>query len=303
MKFSNILKTAGKTPIVKLNRLFSDDYEVYMKIEKSNPGGSIKDRVAIKMIEDAENAGVIDCNTTIIEATSGNTGAGLSMVCAVKGYRIIIIMPESMSIERRKLMTAYGAELILTPASKGMKGAIEKANELNKAIKNSWIPSQFENNSNPEAHRNQTALEIIKDFPDGLDYLIAGVGSGGSITGNGEILKKEYPKIEIIAVEPELSPVLSGGKPGPHPIQGIGAGFVTKILNTGIYNKVTTVSKDDAFFFTAELAKKEGILAGISTGANLAAINKNLVNIEKGSRILTFCYDTGERYLSIDNLF
>lgn len=303
MKSNNILATIGNTPHVRINRLFGQDHEVWIKLEKNNPGASIKDRIALAMIEDAEARGLLKPGSTIVEPTSGNTGIGLALVAAVKQYRIILVMPESMSVERRKLMSAYGAEFVLTPREKGMKGAIEKAGEIVKETPGAWMPQQFDNPANAEIHRNTTAAEILHDFPDGLDYLITGVGTGGHITGVAEILKKKFPSLKAFAVEPELSPVLSGGAPSPHPLQGIGAGFVPSVLNVSVLDGIIQVSKDDAFFFTQRLAKEEGILAGISTGASLAAVAKKLAEIPKGARILTFNYDTGERYLSIEGLF
>ncbi len=303
MKANNILETIGNTAHVRINKLFGSDHEVWIKLEKNNPGASIKDRIALAMIEDAEKKGLLNKDSVIIEPTSGNTGIGLALVAAIKGYKIILVMPESMSIERRRLMALYGAEFVLTPREKGMKGAIERANELAGETKGAWIPRQFDNPANIEIHRNTTAKEIIADFPDGLDYLITGVGTGGHITGVGEVLKEKFPNIKVFAVEPELSPVLSGGAPSPHPIQGIGAGFVPSILNTSMLDGIIQVSKDDAYAFALRMAKEEGILSGISTGASLAAVNKKLPEIPKGSRILTFNYDTGERYLSIEGLF
>jgi cysteine synthase A len=255
------------------------------------------------MIEDAEKNSILKPGSVIIEPTSGNTGIGLAIVAAVKGYRLILVMPESMSLERRKIMSSYGAEFVLTPREKGMKGAIERAKELVQETPDSWMPMQFDNPSNTEIHRTTTAQEIIKDFPEGLDYLITGVGTGGHITGVAEVLKKKFPNIKVFAVEPELSPVLSGGSPSPHPIQGIGAGFVPSILNTKILDGIIKVSKDDAFSFTKRAAKEEGLFVGISSGASLAAVNQKLSEVPKGSRILTFSYDTGERYLSIEGLF
>jgi cysteine synthase len=303
MKANNILETIGNTPHVRLNKLFGDAHEVWIKLEKTNPGASIKDRIALAMIEDAEAKGLLNKDSVIIEPTSGNTGIGLALVAAVKGYKIILVMPESMSIERRRLMSLYGAEFILTPREKGMKGAIEKAGELTAATPNAWMPQQFDNPANTEIHRKTTALEILNDFPDGLDYMITGVGTGGHITGAAEILKQHFPNLKVFAVEPELSPVLSGGAPGPHPIQGIGAGFAPSILNKEILDGVIQVSKDDAFSYARRLAKEEGILSGISTGASLAAVAKKLAEIPAGSKVLTFNYDTGERYLSIEGLF
>lgn len=303
MKANNILATIGNTPHVKINRLFGQDHEVWIKLEKTNPGASIKDRIALAMIEDAEAKGLLKPGSIIVEPTSGNTGIGLALVAAVKQYRIILVMPESMSVERRKLMSAYGAEFVLTPREKGMKGAIEKAGEIVKETPGAWMPQQFDNPANAEIHRNTTAAEILQDFPDGLDYLITGVGTGGHITGVAEVLKKKFPSLKVFAVEPELSPVLSGGAPSPHPLQGIGAGFVPSVLNVSVLDGIIQVSKEKAFFFTQRLAKEEGILAGISTGASLAAVSKKLAEIPKGARILTFNYDTGERYLSIEELF
>lgn len=301
MKYNNILEAIGKTPVIKINKLFDPSLEVWIKLEKSNPGGSIKDRIALAMIEDAEQRGLINAHTTIIEPTSGNTGIGLALVAAVKGYKLILVMPESMSIERRKLMEVYGATFELTPREKGMKGAIEKANEMVASIDNAWSPSQFNNPANPDIHKKTTALEILQDFPEGLDYLITGVGTGGHITGVAEVLKKEFPNLKVIAVEPELSPVLSGGAPGPHPIQGIGAGFVPEVYKASLIDSVIQVSKDEAFEKARNIAKKEGIFVGISTGASLAAIAK--ANLPQDSKVLTFNYDTGERYLSVEGLY
>lgn len=303
MRVKNILETIGNTDHVRINKLFRSDVEVWMKLERSNPGGSIKDRIALSMIEDAENKGILRKNSIIIEPTSGNTGIGLAMVAAVKGYRIILVMPESMSIERRKLMSTYGAEFVLTPKEKGMKGAIDKAAEMVGEIENSWMPQQFENEANTAAHRNFTAQEILRDFPEGIDYLITGVGTGGHITGCAQILKKEYPGLKVFAVEPAASPVLSGGNPGPHPIQGIGAGFVPGILHRELLDGIVLISKEDAFEYARRCAKEEGIFVGVSSGASLAAVSKKIKDVPAGSRILTFCYDTGERYLSVEGLF
>lgn len=303
MKANNILETIGNTPHVRLNKIFGQDHQVWIKLEKTNPGSSIKDRIALAMIEDAEQKGLLHKDSVIIEPTSGNTGIGLALVAAVKGYKIILVMPESMSIERRRLMSLYGAEFVLTPREKGMKGAIERAKELVAETPNGWMPQQFDNAANTEIHRKTTAQEILKDFPDGLDYLITGVGTGGHITGVAEVLKAAFPNLKVFAVEPELSPVLSGGAPGPHPLQGIGAGFVPSILNTAILDGIIPVSKDNAFKYAQELAKQEGILVGISTGASLAAVAQKLAEIPAGSKVLTFNYDTGERYLSIEGLF
>ena len=303
MKAGNILATIGNTPHVKINRLFGDQHEVWLKLEKNNPGSSIKDRIALAMIEDAEQKGLLSKETVIIEPTSGNTGIGLALVAAVKGYKIILVMPESMSIERRRLMALYGAEFVLTPREKGMKGAIEKAGELVQSTPNAWMPQQFDNPANTAIHRQTTALEILADFPEGLDYIITGVGTGGHITGVAEILKAKFPSLKVFAVEPELSPVLSGGAPSPHPIQGIGAGFVPSILNTTLLDGIIQVSKEEAFSFTQRAAKEEGILLGVSSGASLAAVYKKLPEIPAGAKILTFNYDTGERYLSVEGLF
>ncbi|MCF1713154.1 cysteine synthase A [Flavihumibacter sp. RY-1] len=299
----NILETIGNTPHVKLNRLFGSDHSVYIKLERANPGASIKDRIALAMVEDAEKKGLLHKDSVIIEPTSGNTGIGLAMVAAVKGYKLILVMPESMSIERRRLMSLYGASFELTPREKGMKGAIEKAKELVASTPHGWMPQQFDNPANTEVHRRTTAQEIIKDFPNGLDYLITGVGTGGHITGCAEILKEKFPNLKVFAVEPELSPVLSGGSPAPHPIQGIGAGFVPGIYNAAVIDGVIPVSKDDAFAYAQRAAKEEGIFMGISSGASLAAVAKKLAEIPAGSTVLTFNYDTGERYLSIEGLY
>lgn len=307
MKFPSILDSIGNTPLIRINRLFPEatkkNITLWMKLEKSNPGGSIKDRIAKAMIEDAENAGQINSETVIIEPTSGNTGVGLAMVCAVKGYRLILTMPESMSLERRRLMAIYGAELVLTPREKGMKGAIERAKELVSENKNSWMPMQFENPSNPNIHHNSTAQEILQDLDTPIDYFITGVGTGGHITGCAEVLKKKFPKIQVMAVEPSDSPVLSKGNPGPHAIQGIGAGFIPKVLRTDLIDEIITVTKEEAFHYTREAARLEGILLGISSGASLAAFSKKIAGMKENSTGLTFCYDTGERYLSIEGLF
>jgi cysteine synthase A len=302
MKANNILETIGNTPVVKLNRLF-ENRNVWMKLERNNPGNSIKDRIALAMIEDAEQKGILNPNSVIIEPTSGNTGIGLSLVAAVKGYKVILVMPESMSVERRKLMEIYGAEFELTPKEKGMKGAIERAAELVAETPNGWSPKQFDNPVNIEIHKTTTALEILNDFPDGLDYIITGVGTGGHITGVAEVLKVKFPNLKVIAVEPELSPVLSGGDPGPHPLQGIGAGFIPKNYHAEDIDEVIQVTKDDAYEYTRQVARKEGILTGVSTGSSLAAVAKKLKEIPEDAIILTFNYDTGERYLSVEGLF
>ncbi len=303
MKVSSILETIGHTPHVRINRLFNKNIEVWMKLERANPGGSIKDRIALEMIEEAERTGKINAETTIIEPTSGNTGIGLAMVAAAKGYKLILTMPKSMSIERRRYMTALGARLELTPPEKGMGGAIDRATEMVNEIENAWMPQQFENPANAEAHRKTTAQEILDDFPEGIDYLITGVGTGGHITGCADILKAKFPKLQVFAVEPTESAVLSGGEKGPHALQGIGAGFVPKVLNRAILDGVITVDAKDAFNFASRCAREEGIFIGISSGASLAAINNKLRDMPEGSRVLTFCYDTGERYLSVEGLF
>lgn len=303
MKAQNILQTIGNTTHVRINNLFGDDHEVWMKLEKNNPGASIKDRIALAMIEDAEAKGLLKQGSVIVEPTSGNTGIGLAIVAAVKGYRLIVVMPESMSIERRRLMAIYGAEFVLTPREKGMKGAIETADEIVATTSNAWMPAQFDNPSNTEVHRRTTAQEVLNDFPDGLDYLITGVGTGGHITALSEVLKEKWTDLKVYAVEPALSPVISGGAPGPHPIQGLGAGFIPSILNTALLDGTIQIQKEEAFEYTQKVARQEGILVGISSGAALAAVAKKLPEIPKGSRVLTFCYDTGERYLSIEGLF
>jgi cysteine synthase A len=303
MKAANILQTIGNTPHVRLNRLFPSRVEVWAKLERANPGGSIKDRIALAMIEDAEARGILTRESVIIEPTSGNTGIGLAMVAAVKGYPLTLVMPESMSIERRRLMAAYGAKLELTPRAQGMKGAIARAQELLAQTPHAWMPQQFENPANVEVHKRTTAREILQDFPEGLDYLITGVGTGGHITGVAEVLKDRFPRLKVFAVEPVKSPVLSGGQPGPHPIQGIGAGFVPKILRTEVLDGIIQIPEEEAFDFARRAAKEEGIFLGISSGASLAAVQRKLAEIPDGSRVLTFNYDTGERYLSIETLF
>lgn len=303
MKLNNILEAIGNTPVIKINKIFPNSVEVWMKLEKQNPGGSLKDRIALAMIEKAEKDGTINKDTLIIEPTSGNTGVGLAMVCAVKGYKLVLVMPESMSVERRKLMSSYGASFVLTPKEEGTSGAIKKAMQMAEETENSWIPQQFENPANPEIHAKTTAQEIQNDFPNGIDYLITGVGTGGHITGVTEILKQKFPNMKSFAVEPTDSPVISGGKPGPHPLQGIGAGFVPKNLHTDLLDGIIQVEKQEAFTFAQRSAAEEGILAGISTGASLAAVNKKLAEIPEGSVVLTFNYDTGERYWSVDGLF
>ncbi len=302
MIYNNVLETIGNTPIIKLNKLFPN-HNVYIKVEKQNPGGSIKDRIALAMIEDAEKAGILKPGGTIIEPTSGNTGIGLSFVAAVKGYKMIITMPESMSIERRKIMEAYGAEFVLTPKELGMKGAIAKAQELAETIEGAWVPQQFENSSNPTVHYNTTAKEILSDFPQGVDYLITGVGTGGHLSGIGKALKEINSSTKVIAVEPTDSPVISGGNPGPHAIQGIGAGFIPTNLDTSIVDSSIQITKEEAYEFAKKVAKVEGLPVGISTGASLAAVAKTLNEVDKEAKILTVNYDTGERYLSVEGLF
>jgi cysteine synthase len=303
MRAQSILDTIGRTPHVRLRRLFKDA-EVWMKLERANPGGSIKDRIGLSMIEDAEKRGVLKPGqSVIIEPTSGNTGVGLAVVAAVKGYPLILVMPESMSIERRRLMAAYGAKFELTPRAEGMKGAIARAQQLVKDTPGAWMPQQFENEANVEVHRRTTAVEILEDFPEGLDYIITGVGTGGHITACAEVLKPKWSRLKVFAVEPSKSPVLSGGQPSPHPIQGIGAGFIPKIMRKELMDGVIQVTEEEAFDFSRRAAREEGIFVGISSGAALAAVQRKLREIPAGSRILTFCYDTGERYLSIENLF
>jgi cysteine synthase len=304
MKINSILEAIGNTPHIRLQKIFPD-HEIYIKLEKQNPGGSIKDRIALAMIEDAEKRGIIKPGGTIIEPTSGNTGIGLAWVGSVKGYKVILVMPESMSIERRRLAIAYGAELVLTPREKGMKGAIEKAEELQKNTPNSFVPQQFKNQANPKIHAKTTAKEIIQDFSEGIDILITGVGTGGHITGVGEVLKQKFPSVKIYAVEPTESSIIAGGDPGPHAIQGIGAGFIPDTLDTKILDGSIQITKEEAFNYVRLLAKKEGILAGISTGASLAAVAKKIQELPLSSnlKILTFNYDTGERYFSVDGLF
>jgi cysteine synthase A len=303
MKLNSILEGIGPTPHVRIHHLFGSRVEVWMKLERANPGGSIKDRIALSMIEEAERQGLLDPGSVIIEPTSGNTGVGLAMVAAVKGYRLILVMPESMSVERRRLMATYGATFELTPREGGMKAAIERALELAERTPRSWIPSQFDNPANPAIHRSATAQEILDDFPEGLDYLITGVGTGGHITACGELLKERFPELQVFAVEPEASSVISGGDPGPHPLQGIGAGFIPQNLRTEVLDGAIKIGKEEAFDYARRCAREEGILVGISTGASLAAVSKKLPEMAAGSRVMTFCYDTGERYLSVDDLF
>lgn len=302
MKFNNILGAIGNTPVIRLSKLFPN-HQVWIKLEKSNPGGSIKDRIALAMIEKAEREGIINKDTIIIEPTSGNTGVGLALVAAVKGYKLVLVMPESMSVERRKLVSAYGASFVLTPKEKGTGGAVEKAKELAASIPNSWIPQQFENPANPEIHRFTTAQEILNDFPNGVDYFISGIGTGGHLSGIGEVLKEKLPHTKVLGIEPAGSPILSGGKPGPHPLQGIGTGFIPKTLNTSIYDGIITIEKEEAYEYTKRLVRTEGILAGISTGTSLAAIAKKLPEIKENEVVLTVNYDSGDRYWSVADLF
>jgi cysteine synthase len=303
MKYDNILQTIGNTPHIRINHLFRDDIEVWMKTESFNPCSSIKDRIALAMINDAEEKGLINKDTVIIEPTSGNTGIGLALVAAVKGYRLILTMPESMSIERRKYMHALGAELVLTPKELGMGGTIAKANELLEETPNAWMPQQFQNPANVQAHKDTTAAEILADFSDGLDYLITGVGTGGHITACAEVLKDSFSELQVFAVEPEKSPVISGGEKGLHRLQGIGAGFIPDVLNVDILDGTIQVSEEDSFEMARRCAKEEGIFIGISSGATLAAVKQRESEMASGSRILIFSYDSGERYLSIEDLF
>lgn len=303
MRISSILEAIGDTPHVRINKLFGSDREIWMKLERSNPAGSIKDRIALAMIEEAERTGTLKQGGTIIEPTSGNTGVALAMIAAVRGYKAIIVMPESMSVERRTLIKGYGATLILTPRELGMKGAIERAHEIAQSTPNAWIPQQFENPANPAIHATTTATEIVNDFPEGIDYLITGIGTGGHITGCAEILKQKFPQLQVFGVEPAASPVLSGGEPSPHPIQGIGAGFVPKNCNTSLIDSIVTVNNEDAFLYAQRAMKEEGISIGISSGASLAGVAQLLPSIPKQSTVLTFCYDTGERYVSNTNLY
>ena len=300
MAFDNVLQTIGNTPHIRINKLFGSTHQVYVKSERSNPGGSIKDRIALAMIEDAEKSGALKPGDTIIEPTSGNTGVGLALVAAVKGYKLILVMPDSMSIERRRLMLAYGATFDLTPREKGMKGAIARAQELAEQTPDSWIPQQFDNPANIDVHVRTTALEIAIDFPNGVDYIITGVGTGGHLSGVAQVLKAKWPNLKVFAVEPSASPVISGGAPAPHPIQGIGAGFIPKNLKTELLDGVILVEAEAAREYGRRSAKEEGLLVGISSGATLAAIAQKLPEIPAGSTVLGFNYDTGERYLSVD---
>jgi cysteine synthase A len=300
MKAHNVLETIGNTPHIRINRLFGNTHQVWIKSERANPGGSIKDRIALAMVEAAEKSGALQPGGTIIEPTSGNTGVGLAMVAAVKGYKLILVMPDSMSIERRRLMLAYGASFDLTPREKGMKGAIARAEELAAQTPGAWIPQQFENPANIDVHVRTTAQEILADFPEGLDVIITGVGTGGHLTGVAQVLKAKWPKLKVFAVEPTASPVISGGAPSPHPIQGIGAGFIPKNLHTDLLDGVIQVDAEVAREFGRRSAKEEGLLVGISSGATLAAISQKLADIPHGAKVLGFNYDTGERYLSVE---
>ena len=300
MKAHNVLETIGNTPHIRINRLFGNTHQVWIKSERSNPGGSIKDRIALAMIEAAEKSGALKPGGTIIEPTSGNTGVGLAMVAAVKGYKLVLVMPDSMSIERRRLMLAYGATFDLTPREKGMKGAIARAEELAAQTPGAWIPQQFENPANIDVHVRTTAQEILADFPEGLDVIITGVGTGGHLTGVAQVLKAKWPKLQVFAVEPTASPVISGGAPSPHPIQGIGAGFIPKNLHTDLLDGVIQVDAEVAREFGRRSAREEGLLVGISSGATLAAISQKLTDIPNGAKVLGFNYDTGERYLSVE---
>ncbi|SPS01090.1 cysteine synthase A [Cupriavidus taiwanensis] len=300
MKVQNILQTIGNTPHVRINRLFGNGHEVWIKSERSNPGASIKDRIALAMVEDAERRGVLKPGGTIIEPTSGNTGIGLAMVAAVKGYKLVLVMPDSMSVERRRLMLAYGATFDLTPREKGMKGAIARAEELVAATPGAWMPQQFENPANADVHARTTAQEILNDFPEGLDALITGVGTGGHLTGCARVLKDKWPGLKVFGVEPVASPVISGGAPAPHPIQGIGAGFIPKNLDTALLDGVIQVDAEPAREMARRCAREEGILVGISSGATLAAIAQKLPELPANARVLGFNYDTGERYLTVE---
>jgi len=300
---NNVIELIGGTPVVRLNKLFDARVEVWAKLERQNPGGSIKDRIAMSMVEDAERRGILKPGSTIVEPTSGNTGVGLALVSAVKGYRLILVMPESFSIERRKLMAAYGATFELTPRELGMKGAIAKAHEIVDTIPGAWMPNQFDNPANLEIHKWTTAEEGARDFPDGLDYIFGGVGTGGHVTAVGEVLRPRWPQLQVLAVEPELSPVLSGGSPGPHRLQGIGAGFVPGNFHAPAVNGVIQVSEADAFRYAQRAAREEGLLLGVSSGAVLAAVATHLPTIPDGATILAFTYDSGERYLSVPGRF
>ena len=303
MRAHNILGTIGNTPHVKINRLYGPDHNVWLKLERANPGASIKDRIALAMIEDAEKRGILKPGSVIVEPTSGNTGIGLAMVAAVKGYRIILVMPESMSVERRRIMAAYGAEFDLTPREQGMKGAIARAIEIVAKTPHAWMPQQFENEANVRVHAETTAQEILADFPKGVDYLITGVGTGGHISGVSEVLKAKFPTMQTFAVEPAKSQTIGGGTHSPHKVQGIGAGFVPANLHRDTLDGTIAVTEEDAFAYAKRAAREEGIFVGVSSGASLAAVAQKLPEIPAGSTVVTFCYDTGERYLSIEGLF
>jgi cysteine synthase len=300
MRADNILATIGNTPHIRMQRLFGSGHSVWIKSERANPGGSIKDRIALSMVEAAEASGALKPGATIVEPTSGNTGVGLAMVAAVKGYKLVLVMPDSMSVERRRLMLAYGATFVLTPREKGMKGSIARAVELVAETPGAWMPQQFDNPANIAAHVQTTALEIAADFPAGIDALITGVGTGGHITGCAQVLKAKWPKLKVFAVEPSASPVISGGSPSPHPIQGIGAGFIPTNLHTKLLDGVILVEAEAARDMARRAAREEGMLVGISSGATLAAIAQKLPDLPAGSTVLGFNYDTGERYLSIE---
>jgi len=300
MKAHNVLQTIGNTPHIRIHKLFGANANVWVKSERSNPGGSVKDRIALAMVEDAEKSGALKPGGTIIEPTSGNTGVGLAMVAAVKGYKLILVMPDSMSIERRRLMLAYGATFELTPREKGMKGSIARAEELVASTPGAWMPQQFNNPANVDVHVRTTAQEILADFPEGIDAIITGVGTGGHLTGTAQVLKAKFPHLKVFAVEPSASPVISGGAPSPHPIQGIGAGFIPKNLDTRLLDGVIQVDVEDAREFARRSAREEGLLVGISSGATLAAIAQKLKELPEGATVLGFNYDTGERYLSIE---
>lgn len=303
MRASNILETIGHTPHVRINRLYGPMADVWLKLERANPGGSIKDRIGVAMIEDAERRGALKPSSTIIEPTSGNTGIGLAMAAAVKGYRLILVMPDSASVERRRVLMALGAEVVLTPREIGMRGSIARANELAAGITDSWIPMQFENPANVDIHRRTTATEIVADFPDGLDVLITGVGTGGHISGVSEVLKQAFPGLRTFAVEPEKSALLSGGTHSPHKVQGIAAGFIPAVLNRDVLDGTILITEEEAFEFARRAAREEGVFVGPSSGATLAAVAKKLPDLPVKSRVLAFCYDTGERYLSVEGLF
>jgi cysteine synthase A len=303
VKYNNVLETIGNTPHVRINRLFGKNHEVWLKLERQNPGGSIKDRIGLAMIEDAERRGVLTTDTVIVEPTSGNTGIGLALGAAVKGYRIILVMPDSMSVERRRILAALGAELVLTPREKGISLSIERAGEIAAQQKKAWIPQQFENPANLEVHRRTTAQEILADFPEGIDYFITSYGTGGHITAVSEVLKKKFSKMKTFCVEPEKSTVASGGTHSPHKLQGIAPGFVPRIMNRDLIDGYIQVSEDEGFDFARRAMKEEGIFVGPSSGGTLAGVNKKLAELPKGSRVLAVSYDTGERYLSIEGLF